>query len=123
MKPFNINLAKAKHPIQTRDGRPVRIICYDVKNPDYDIVALVNHGDNYELVKTYKSDGRSSTGMSNSSYDLFMVSTEYVKYVNIYNLHGLRWTNGQIFDTIEEAKSNILNEAEYIETATLKWHE
>lgn len=32
MKPFDLELAKAGHPVQTRDGRPVRIICYDRKD-------------------------------------------------------------------------------------------
>lgn len=29
MKPFDIELAKQGKPVCTRDGRPVKILCYD----------------------------------------------------------------------------------------------
>lgn len=32
-------------PVQTRDGRPARILCTDAKNPEYPIVALVDSPD------------------------------------------------------------------------------
>ena len=45
MKPFDIELAKAGYPVCTRDGRPVRILCFDRKSVDgYSILALVDEG-------------------------------------------------------------------------------
>lgn len=40
MKKFDLELAKQGHPVQTRNGRPVRIICWDRKS-EYPIVALI----------------------------------------------------------------------------------
>lgn len=31
MKPFNLGLAKAGHPVVCRNGQKARIICFDVK--------------------------------------------------------------------------------------------
>lgn len=46
MKPFDIELAKAGYPVCTRDGRPVRILCFDRKSVDgYSILALVYEGE------------------------------------------------------------------------------
>jgi hypothetical protein len=39
MKEFDLELAKAGHPVCTRDGKPVRIVCFDAKG-DYPIVGL-----------------------------------------------------------------------------------
>lgn len=42
MKPFDIELAKAGHPVCTRSGNPVRIVCFDKKNTKYPIMALID---------------------------------------------------------------------------------
>ncbi|OAZ76390.1 hypothetical protein SRCM100623_00251 [Acetobacter pasteurianus] len=49
-------------PFCTRDGRPVRVLCSDMRN-DYSIVAIVADEDGKETVSTFLSDGRfSATG-------------------------------------------------------------
>lgn len=45
-------------PVQTRDGRKVRIICVDKVNTEYPIVALIKY-DNYEQVICYDRNGDS----------------------------------------------------------------
>ena len=75
LKPFDLQAAKSGKPVCTRDGRKVRIICFDSKNdPRRPIVALVEHNDN-ELLYEYTIKGKecfshiSTTGTS----DLMML--------------------------------------------------
>lgn len=63
MKPFDLEAAKRGEPVVTRDGRPVRIICFDA-NSDAPIVALVqllknvNKDNDTEYVFSYDLKGR-----------------------------------------------------------------
>lgn len=43
LKPFDLEAAKAGKPVCTRDGRKARIICFDLKNDEYPIVAAVEN--------------------------------------------------------------------------------
>ena len=72
MKPFNLEEAKAGKPVQTRDGRDARIICFDAKCHDNPIICLVKNRDcEIEEMHQYLLDG--SWVKSNvSGYDLFM---------------------------------------------------
>ena len=60
--PFEVELAKkisngeVKGRIVTRDGRSVRIVCWDTKDPAYPIIALVDDG--VEMYEPYMEDGR-----------------------------------------------------------------
>lgn len=75
-KPFDLEAAKRGEPVQTRDGRPVRIVCWDMIG-DYPIVALVlenNDGDLFEDTIIYTIDGRCFS-CSTSVNDLFMAPT------------------------------------------------
>lgn len=61
--PFDLELAKkitngeVKGRIVTRDGRQVRIICFDLKNPVWGIIALVLNKKNNEDVLEYQNNG------------------------------------------------------------------
>ena len=85
--PFNLELAKkitqkeVKGCIVTRDGRQVRIICFD-KEGYYPIVALVKKSCGVENTYTYNKEGMEfDIGMSLS--DLFLeVPTYYNDYSN-----------------------------------------
>lgn len=57
MKPFDIELAKAGHPVCTRDGRKVKILCFDRKNPYFPIVALVENTPEDEELVIYPDTG------------------------------------------------------------------
>ena len=77
MKEFDLELAKAGHPVCTRDGKPVRIVCFDAKG-DFPIVGLEYNTDledniDEELPRNYTNEGfyyKTET----SSNDLMMVS-------------------------------------------------
>ena len=60
MTTFNLELAKQGHPVKTRSGHPVRIICFNRRcyNNTLPIVALVdNPNDSYESVEIYNEKG------------------------------------------------------------------
>ena len=73
MKQFNIDEARAGKPVCTRDGRDVRLICFDYKTHrrGYPLLALIKDGD-METLSEYSADGKSI--MQRSEYDLFMKS-------------------------------------------------
>lgn len=80
MKPFDLEKAKAGHPVVTRDGRRARIICLDRLHERYTIVALVQQLDGTEDEKTYAADGRYCYG--ESSFDLFLAPDKKECWVN-----------------------------------------
>lgn len=64
MKEFDIEKAKAGAPVCTRDGRPVRIICWDYQeygqqeaDEKFPIIALVKE-DKGERAYAYREDGK-----------------------------------------------------------------
>lgn len=57
LKPFDLNAAKAGKPVCTRDGKKVKIICFDVKGSIHPIVALIEDGERERLC-SYMPNGR-----------------------------------------------------------------
>ena len=117
LKLFDLQAAKVGKPVCTRDGRKVRIICFDSKNdPQRPIVALVEHNDN-ELLYEYTIEGKerfshiSTTGTS----DLMMLPEKKEGWVNVYKHFAYR--------TKEEAQSNINPDNEFIDTIKIEWEE
>lgn len=56
LKEFNLEAAKAGKPVCTRDGRKARIICFDLNNKNFPIVAIINC-DTEENAYQYDIDG------------------------------------------------------------------
>ena len=76
-------------PVQTRDGRPVRILCMDRKSK-YPIVGLVLKKDGSETTESWLADGGYHYPACIGENDLINVPPKPVKYfVNVY-----RHTNG-----------------------------
>lgn len=116
MKPFNIELAKAGHPVCTRDGKNARIICFDRKDPNYPILTLIENGQ-IEEIRGYTSEGKYCTH-SMSDIDLMMKVTNRKGWINIYN-------NGRtsfIYETREDAFVNHLD-TNYLDTIKIEWEE
>ena len=100
MKPFDLEAAKAGKKVITRDGKAVRIVCFDLKREAFPILALVCNGSKgaspedagtEECVHTYTKKGAFRL-RGESSVDLFMAPETVVKWANIYpdgtaNLH------------------------------------
>lgn len=110
MKEFDLQKAKAGEPLCTRDGRNVRIICWDFKNETYPIVALVENigkGNVYECANFYHSNGHIyDKGISGT--DLMMAdipTTHHEGFVNIrYNMNGRDIIIGSIFPNKDVAE-------------------
>lgn len=84
MKPFDLEKARAGHPVCTRNGLKARIICFDRRNDFYPIIALVYDGI-IEQVFTYTLEGHIETSEI-CDIDLMMVSEKKEGWINIY--HG-----------------------------------
>ena len=124
MKPFNIKLAKAGHPVCTRDGKPVRILGYDrVSAENYCIVALIKVSDNFEDIKSYPTDGHYYGGKEHN-YDLMMVPEKHEGWVNVYSFDKKHYSADSIIHSSkEDAISFSLGNDRLISTVKIEWEE
>ena len=83
MKPFDLKLAKQGHPVCTREGRPVRIVCFDRKaTDDKEILALIDRGD-CEAIGCYHRNGYLLSYNIQDDDDLMMASVKHEGWINI----------------------------------------
>lgn len=119
MKPFDLELAKAGHPVCTRDGRAVRILCHDRKSVDgYSMLALVDEGDHESFI-VYTSRGKFYNYKKDDPYDLFMSPVKKEGWINIYE-------NGSTSKAIYPCKKDALDchdPVGYITTIKIEWEE
>lgn len=124
MREFNLQEAKEGKPVCTRDGRKVRIICFDRKNSEYPIVALVTTCNHKEDCVPYTINGKFAYGRSNRPSDLVMVPTKKVGWINIYEdicVPGRSRRGGCLWDTKEEAIEH--KEKKCTTTIKVEWEE
>ena len=122
MKQFNLEeyLTNPSKKVVTREGKPARIICTDVKGASYSVLALVDKGD-YEGPTLYTKKGEYNLG-TECSYDLFFAQEKHEGWVNVYK-SGFGWSLGaSIWQTEEEAKKWI-GAADYATTIKIEWEE
>lgn len=108
MKPFNLEEAKSGKSVQTKDGRDVRIICFDRKGR-YPVVALFEEngatngydGSVEESIIFCTKDGRQQIVSCKS--DLVMKTERKTMWINIYGPAPFSPT-GILFKTKEEAQ-------------------
>ena len=126
MKEFNLELAKAGHPLQTRDGRAVRILCYDRKSKknNYPIVALVEIQEGEEDTYWYTIDGYYHKNKREDKLDLFMASPKKEGWINIYkSFAGTRYC-GNIYSSEEEAINHVDDYGDtHLNTNKIEWEE
>lgn len=124
LRPFNLEEAKAGKTVCTRDGRKVRIICYDYNNhPMYPIIALIKNefGDDItEEIKTYTREGVFDI-TEKSKNDLMMIPEKCEGWVNIYKDKG-KTRFGTIFESPQQAY-NARQVDGYITTTKIEWEE
>jgi len=107
--PFNIDEARS-HPerIQTRDGRPVRVLAWDLKGK-YPIAAAVPHNDDppgrfFEGVHTYLPNGRRFDKGGDDSLDLVLRVEIVTLWINIFpSATSTGYGSGAIHTSKEEA--------------------
>ena len=127
MKQFNLSeyLENPSREIVTRDGHPVRIICFNANIVDsdntYPIVALVKKEDNTDHPATFTNNGVFNVGEEND-IDLFFKSIQKEGWTNVYR----NGNNAIVTDTVFETKEEALNRKSihgYVDTILIKWEE
>lgn len=121
LKEFDLEAAKAGKPVCTRDGRKVRILCYDLKGAEYPIVALVEAHDYLdESISTYDRNGRFDHDRENKN-DLMMLPQKKEGWVNLCKNNSGDTLAVGVFPNREEAVSNC--PPSYLCTIKIEWEE
>lgn len=118
LKPFSLEAAKAGKPVCTRDGRKARIICFDLKNEEYPIVAAIGN-DSSETLLCYTLNGEIVKGNYKSDKDIMMLSEKKEGWVNVYK-DGL--LGARVHNTKKEAFDNA-SPKDYVATVKIEWEE
>lgn len=123
LRPFDLEAAKAGKPVYTRDGRKVRIICFDAKC-NKPIVALIQGSDNSEQIEYYTENGVfSNNGITGKNRDLMMLHQKKEGWINIYTCYDGAETGISIYKTKEIAKKEVDNDSSYLGTIKIEWEE
>lgn len=118
LKEFDLEAAKAGKPVCTRDGRKARIICFDLNNKNFPIVAIINC-DTEENAYQYDIDGVCDEHDNN--LNLMMSHEKKEGWVNLCkNNYGYTLAVG-VFPNREEAVSNC--PPSYLGTIKIEWEE
>lgn len=77
MEQFSLEkyLENPNRKVVTRDGRPVRIVCWD-KLGDYPIIGCIKYSDDYEDFETYNINGSKYSFNREDPNDLFFADEE-----------------------------------------------
>ena len=126
MRPFNLEQAKAGAPVCTRDGRPVRIVCYDMKGyKSYPILALIENTNGVESPINYTLSGHKSL-YSDTGIDLLMASVKREGWVNLYTYPCGATATDQctLYPSEKEARSQIRKvSGVYVATVKIEWED
>lgn len=112
LKPFNLEAAKQGKPVCTRDGRKARIICFDLKNEEYPIVAAIGN-DSSETLLCYTINGEIVKGNYKSDKDLMMLPEKRKGWINIHQY--------DVYKTKEEAEAKVFDKANYLTTIEIEY--
>ena len=127
MKQFNLSeyLENPSRKIVTRDGHPVRIICFNANIVDsdntYPIVALVKKEDNTDVPASFTNNGVYLVG-EEDEFDLFFKPTQKEGWTNVYRDFNNEIIIGTVYETKEEALNKKIID-HYIDTIPIKWEE
>lgn len=121
MRKFNLEAAKRGEPVCTVRGKKVRILSYDLKDPDgRTIAAAVTHDDGTESLHTYFPDG-SRYKNGTVGVDLRMGIKKHKVWINLYKDES-PYVHGQLYYSEEEAKQGAtLSQGYYITTKCIEF--
>ena len=127
MKQFNLSeyLENPSRKIVTRNGRPVRIVCFNANVIDngntYPIVALVKLENNTDHPATFTNNGVFNVGEEHD-LDLFFEPTQKEGWTNVYRNSNNQIVTDTVFETKEEALIRI-SKHNYVDTILITWEE
>lgn len=91
-------------PVQTRDGKPARIVCTDMKGT-FPVVALVTQKSGNEVVNSYDSNGVYHTFSGKSDNDLVNIPERVERWLNVYPPRVLHLVETQYEKSLSDANS------------------
>lgn len=120
MKEFDIENAKAGAPVHTVDDyMNVRILCFDVDNSDYPIVAALEVAEGETEVRRYTLKGECAIGCTRP-LDL---TTEIRHEGWMLIAPEVKYCYACIYDTQEEAKAKASSAPAHVVVAHIEWEE
>ena len=128
LKPFDIEEAKRGAPVYTRDGRKVRVLCFDAKQGCLPIVTLVTNKNGEENLFSYFKNGKfSDNGNVDTNDDLMIGPLIKEGWINVYyfmNEETDYSTDNIIFNSKKDALEWVnKNDPDYITTIKVSWEE
>ena len=126
MKQFDLKeyLANPSRKLVTRDGRKARIICTDMKNTSYPIVALITDKKVGEFCIEYTSDGKFRDLNIEYTLDLFFAPETHEGWINVYRYSdGGHAYAGAVYDSKEDAEKRKIIDENYVTTIKIEWEE
>jgi hypothetical protein len=95
-------------PVQTRDGRPARILCTDKRGNGYPILALITEDSGEEFACSFTVNGHNcSDGLDGLELpcDLVNVPEKREGWINVYPVPESPWRtpSSWLYPTMEEA--------------------
>lgn len=124
LRPFDLEAAKAGKPVCTRDGRKVRIICFDrITYDNYTtiITCVLSKDGKDENPLIYGNDGYIVNSQNPKDEDLMMLPQKKEGWINIYK--DFEDTVCCAYLTKEDALKNRSIEDGYITTIKIEWEE
>jgi len=119
MKPFDLERAKAGHPVCTNKGESVRILCFDREGtkPILSLAKDVERG--REVIHSFYLDGNYYKD-EKEYLRLCMAPVKREGWVNVYE-DG--YTSGKVSATKEEALKKAKGSPRYVDTVRIEWEE
>ena len=128
MEQFSLEkyLANPARKIVTRDGRRARIVCTDMRDLNFPIIALIeNESGVGEDIVCLTKDGKFYINGSTDD-DLFFVPEKHEGWVNLYKWLGKEYTYhmGNVYNSKAEAENGSSNNNyKYVATIRIEWEE
>ena len=117
---FDLERAKDGDKVTTRDGRTVRLFCFDwATKCGNKILGGVMEPSGTESVVTWLLSGGYYSSLKVSDNDLVMAPRMITKYYNVYK----RKPDGSYYDTRGKAVLFAALRPDYIETREVTWQE
>ena len=117
MKAFDFEKAKQGAPVCTRDGKEVRILCFErVCYNDSPIVALVKNENGIENVCVYPKTGKFMCDDKDHENDLVMKPVKKKMWLNVYKAGEYFYPGGYLFEDKDRAEGGKKSPKDYIGT-------
>lgn len=113
-------LKNPNRKIVTKDGRPARILCFDSKDGQYPIIALIDKGYQDSAFR-YTVKGEVATGFD-KNLNLMMLPEKKYGWINLYR-YEQNIGAGKVYKSEEEAQNSAVRTDRYIATAKIEWEE